>query len=511
MVDTNNTNLNMYLSKVPYKMYNKYERVNIILYSYDENKELQILLCKKKENKETSSKQDNLTNRNFSIISSPISHMDSCAAIACCRVMSSDFFGLFTEENLNKISENKNHDILANDLDFFDPEKYESIPWYRLRDAKSFLYYINKMLSNPIQYDEFQGEMIYLFEMPFLDMKKFNENLEKINYPFEFAYINYENFFTKEGGEKNITLDEHSQKLLSSFNVKEHILDSQILEDIYLMISCVPHRPDDLPSGLLFPLFTGLYRKNKEKWLYYTADKNEFPSDEIIKLPQCKAIIIPGSASNVYHMERHTVNTIKFIKNFMGNPEFNHVKYLGVCFGHQIFSEALGGKVMPRTDPMVHSVEEIQIEPSFWDLDFMKENSLHEEEKRSCYKIKQIHRDDVVNLPEILHNYAKSCTCSNEVFASKDSRILTMQGHPEYTPEFFFFRAAKIFLANINEENENLDDLNEKKYAEKCNKIFHEYVSEKTEVGQIDHEMRAICYHFLKHIYRPKQNKDLEK
>lgn len=512
-VDKIDSRSKVYNSKVPYKMYNKYERVNIIIYSYDENKELQILLCKKKEISSSNTRKENLTNQNFSIISTSITNMDSCAAIACCRVMSSEFFGLFSEEIMNKFSQNqeKQHDyeISAKDLDFFhfDQNNFPlPIPWYRLSDSKSFFYYLNKMLSNVTQYDEFKGEMIYFFPIPFIEIKKFNENLQKINYPYEFTFINYEKKILNGKNSDNsdygidIKIDDHSLDIFSSFDFKTHILDSQNLEDIYIMISCVPYRKDDLPSGLLFPLFTGLYRKNKEKWLYYTADKNEFPKDEIIKSPKCKAIIIPGSASNVYHMETHTVNTIKFIQNFVHNPEFNHVKYLGVCFGHQIFSEALGGKVKPRTQPMVHSVEEIEIEPSFWDLDFLKENPISE--RKSCYKIKQIHRDDVVDLPQILHNFAKSCSCSNEVFASKDSRILTMQGHPEYTPEFFFFRASKLFLGKVNKMTEIASD--EGKYAETCNKLFNEYVSEKSEVGHIDHEMRAICYHFLKYDFRAK-------
>jgi GMP synthase-like glutamine amidotransferase len=467
-------------NKISSKVFINFEKVHVILYSYNEEGELRLLLNSKEDK--------NNSEKHFSMITSEINDMDTSPTIACCRVMTARFFGLFTEANLLKISQGE--ELNKENLDFYKPDKCETIPWYKLRDTKSFINWIRNMESNPIQFDDVEGEMIYLIEIPLINTENLNKNLAKINYPFEFEYITQEN-------DKKLKLDGETIKILNSFNIDAHIKSSNF-EETYVMLSCVPPRDkevDDAGSFLLFNLFTGLYRRNKERWLYYTAAKNEFPSDEILKSPQCKALIIPGSASNVYNMEPHTINTIAFLKNFMSSSEFNHVKYLGICFGHQIFSEALGGKVMKRPDCFVHAIEEIHINPGFWDLDFMKQNPI--QDKRVSYKIKQIHRDDVVTCPSGLQNFAVSDSCTNEVFASSDSRVLTMQGHPEYTPEYFFFRTFKVFireLSTITDEDE---------YGQLCNERFEKYVSErKAEIGQIDYEMRAICYHFLKHSYK---------
>ena len=64
-----------------------------------------------------------------------------------------------------------------------------------------------------------------------------------------------------------------------------------------------------------------------------------------------KAIIIPGSPSSVTDMQKTPwiINLTEFIRKVYTN--FKHIKILGICFGHQVVAQALGGEVEKSTKP----------------------------------------------------------------------------------------------------------------------------------------------------------------
>ena len=70
-----------------------------------------------------------------------------------------------------------------------------------------------------------------------------------------------------------------------------------------------------------------------------------------------KAIIFPGAHFSVYQDETH--DWIRQLKEFakMVFYDFPHIKMVGICFGHQLISATLGGKV----ERMVSYLESVKL------------------------------------------------------------------------------------------------------------------------------------------------------
>ena len=87
--------------------------------------------------------------------------------------------------------------------------------------------------------------------------------------------------------------------------------------------------------------FTGnLFNKLFPIWKSYKIYNMEFPSEE--DLQSLKALILPGSYHSVYEPDLPQIEPYKrFIRKVY--IEYPNIKLVGVCFGHQIIAEALGG------------------------------------------------------------------------------------------------------------------------------------------------------------------------
>ena len=99
----------------------------------------------------------------------------------------------------------------------------------------------------------------------------------------------------------------------------------------------------------------------------------EFPSDE--ELLSLKALILPGSYHSVYEEGlQHQVEPYKkFIKKIF--YEHPHIKLVGICFGHQIIAEALGGRVarMNSSIGLYSGKETIKVENDFFEMPCVKQ------------------------------------------------------------------------------------------------------------------------------------------
>ncbi len=67
--------------------------------------------------------------------------------------------------------------------------------------------------------------------------------------------------------------------------------------------------------------------------------ENQFPSQE--ELQHCSCIIITGSRASVYEK----IEWIKKLEELIIEIDKLHIPTLGICFGYQIVTQALGGKV----------------------------------------------------------------------------------------------------------------------------------------------------------------------
>ena len=144
---------------------------------------------------------------------------------------------------------------------------------------------------------------------------------------------------------------------------------------------------------------------------------DEFPDDHL----ECDGWIITGSPHGVYE-ELPWMKTISQLINDIydaGLPIF------GVCFGHQLIAQALGGDVEKSQKGWGLGLHTYQIDNKSGYM-----GNLAEE-----ITLNICHQDQVTNLPRSAVVYARSDFCEYAGFYIKD-KVLTMQAHPEFLVDF---------------------------------------------------------------------------
>lgn len=122
--------------------------------------------------------------------------------------------------------------------------------------------------------------------------------------------------------------------------------------------------------------------------------------------------LITGSRHGAY--EDHPF--IPPLEDFIREAQAAGVPMVGICFGHQIIAQALGGRV-ERFDGGW------QVGPT--DYDFGGER----------VTLNAWHRDQVVQVPPGARVVARGGICENAALVYGDT-IFTMQPHPEFSPAF---------------------------------------------------------------------------
>jgi GMP synthase-like glutamine amidotransferase len=122
--------------------------------------------------------------------------------------------------------------------------------------------------------------------------------------------------------------------------------------------------------------------------------------------------LITGSRHGAY--EDHPF--IKPLETFIRDAYAAHVPMVGVCFGHQIVAQAMGGRVERYAGGWSVGAT---------DYDFGGEK----------VTLNAWHRDQVVAKPDNATVIATNEFCSNAALLY-DDRALTVQAHPEFRPDF---------------------------------------------------------------------------
>jgi GMP synthase-like glutamine amidotransferase len=445
--------------------FNPFTQVHLFYYTYIDT-ELHLLLhkpCKSIED-------------NYQEFYEDISESDNAPPFAIARLMATKYRGLLKQNNIEKMS--KEEALTETDI-----HKSSEFIWYQIWEDEVFHEFLDKLSSNPIQYDHIYGKLIYFLEIPQINIKSLNENLEKINYDYSFIYKKY----------IYESIDGESMSLLNLFDFNSHIQMTikRTLEDMldyYVIVSCKPPGSNKDQAGFFhFPaLFNGIYRKNLEKWLYIISSTDELPDESILK--KCKAVVIPGSHLHVYDDLEFLRKTEAWIRDLIHN--WPKIKYLGICFGFQLLSDALGGKTESIGNGVfIKGGETLSLENKLWDFNFIKASGLT---PTDSVNIVQSHGDQVIRLPDYqkykIRNFGSSKTCETELLVSEDERILGFQGHPEYIPSFTIHRVAPLICKWQGLEQS----------VESYTKIRDEYLSESKNHKIHSLELRNICHTFLK-------------
>ena len=149
----------------------------------------------------------------------------------------------------------------------------------------------------------------------------------------------------------------------------------------------------------------------------YDVEQGEYPAD----IDEVDAYLITGSKSSVYDDKPW----IRELEAFVRELHARRKKLVGICFGHQLVAQALGGRTEKSAKGWgqgvhTHTFTEV---PSWHDGGSL------------AFNVLVSHQDQVVENAEDAEVLASSDFCENAVCQIGD-HILTFQGHPEFVPGY---------------------------------------------------------------------------
>ena len=153
----------------------------------------------------------------------------------------------------------------------------------------------------------------------------------------------------------------------------------------------------------------------------------EFPEDVSI----CDGWLITGSKHAAYGPEPWIPPLKKFIREIVAAD----LPLAGICFGHQIIAEALGGRVVKSDKGWGLGLDTYDLDPELAAA------------QPPQVTLNIFHQDQVIEAPTGARIYARSDFCENAGMLV-GNRIMTIQGHPEfkvdYNRELLAFRRDSV-------------------------------------------------------------------
>ena len=145
----------------------------------------------------------------------------------------------------------------------------------------------------------------------------------------------------------------------------------------------------------------------------YEVQSGDYPT----ALDECDAYLITGSKVSAYD----DLPWIIELKNFIRTLHQHQKKLVGICFGHQLIAEALGGSVERATEGWnvgIHAAT-------------LKNNTVLFGSAEQEFNLIYNHQDQVVKIPRESKLLASSQTCTVAMLAI-ENHILSFQGHIEF-------------------------------------------------------------------------------
>ena len=168
--------------------------------------------------------------------------------------------------------------------------------------------------------------------------------------------------------------------------------------------------------GLMFENYFSQLGNSEFEFVYYQVQQGELPL-----LNECDAYILTGSKAGVY--ENHA--WIEPLSHWIIAADQAKIKILGVCFGHQLIAQALGGLVEMSDKGWGVGVRSLLTTS---DSPFPQSLPKH-------LDLIYSHKDQVIQLPATARNFLSDDFCPHAGFTI-GQHIVTLQGHPEFTAEY---------------------------------------------------------------------------
>ena len=167
-------------------------------------------------------------------------------------------------------------------------------------------------------------------------------------------------------------------------------------------------------------------------------------------IDDCDGYLITGSKFSAYDDEPWIIK----LRHYIVELHKREKKLTGICFGHQIIAQALGGLTQKSEKGwgVGNVIADLQINKS-WVHNSIKQFSLLVS-----------HQDQVVSLPDDAELIASNAFCANAAFQIAD-HILTFQGHPEFSNDYLKYlmsmRREKIGKEKYNKAVGSLSQKND--------------------------------------------------
>ena len=149
----------------------------------------------------------------------------------------------------------------------------------------------------------------------------------------------------------------------------------------------------------------------------YSVIRGEMPDS----VDDCDGWLITGSRHGVYENLPWMLDLQTFIREI----DAAGVPLVGICFGHQIVAQALGGEVVESDKGWGIGVQSYRVDAvQPW-----------MQQAPDQVRIYAFHQDQIVSLPPRARVYSSSEFCPYAGLSFGDS-IITMQAHPEFEEEY---------------------------------------------------------------------------
>ena len=149
----------------------------------------------------------------------------------------------------------------------------------------------------------------------------------------------------------------------------------------------------------------------------YNVVRGQYP----VSTSDCDGYVITGSKQSVYDGDEWITRLSDYIQVL-------HVEkrpLVGICFGHQLIADALGGKTEGARVGWGVGCHGYEIVDKHWCMT----------PDMAEYSVLVSHRDQVMKLPEGAKLLAASDFCPNAMYSIED-HIFALQGHPEFRKEY---------------------------------------------------------------------------
>ncbi len=161
----------------------------------------------------------------------------------------------------------------------------------------------------------------------------------------------------------------------------------------------------------------------------YRCVEGELPAEP----GECDAYITTGSRFSVLDPDQW----IRELELFVSRLVEVQIPFVGICFGHQLLAQAMGGKVAQAKAGWGVGVSENVIDKRHWWM---------ADDERLDTNLIVSHQDQVVETPEVMVVLGGSEFCPI-YFCGIGSHALSIQGHPEFSREYS--RALMEYRRNI--------------------------------------------------------------